>query len=802
MSRSLQLGTCIAVVVYATAVVAPTQAPALRVPLAEFVPELSQLSPWRLERRAVAVDVDAASAASANAMLQRAAFPIGNGRVVACFGLGDMAATMTHLRGPGLVGTQPFGALRLTVRVDGRERRLPQQTVVRVRDSGFVVTEDRDDRGLALRTLNWVEPGGNLVLRWLAVHNDGTEPLANVQLAATLAGGEARGGRLAASTGSAVGPRALRVQFLGVAEVRGDELVHELGRIEPGHSGDVELTARTWIPDGTTLWLDPEPGTTPLLAERALQHWRQQLATTTTFASDDAATTAAFADGKLLLMLTQDAATGGFVPLLRDGPAPLAEQVGPLLGCLRCGLVEPARMLLAGIGATTRRLQAVPTVFPVPGCDATTNDPPPHADDRLLVPNDGTASLLVLMHHWYWRATGDDALVRAHLPLLRACLDGQRFSPTGLQPFAVGSPELAATWTALGTTPPDGALVVADDRARPWSLPALVQFLLANAALGEMQATLAEHDADAGVRATAPAIRAAAIQRAADVARVAEERFWSPALDRFTAAAWPPRDGQRGELLHDAALADAALGLPWLGWTFASQQRTQRHVAASLRALWRAPGEVRVGATATSGVATVASQTQLLATLATERDAAWSDAWRSLLRRATAAGHWPASLAADGSPLASGQDRLGGLLSPHATGMALDAMAFACTGVRMVAIPGFDGPRQAHFRPRLPPGASTWHVQRLRSDGRQLDLRWSRLDGDMPQLRVRITALQPPPDEAHVVCAVDVGAQVLVRYLAASLPTIEDTVPLPIDPTGLWPANGDGAVPRTSGGQK
>jgi hypothetical protein len=115
-------------------------------------------------------------------------------------------------------------------------------------------------------------------------------------------------------------------------------------------------------------------------------------------------------------------------------------------------------------------------------------------------------------------------------------------------------------------------------------------------------------------------------------------------------------------------------------------------------------------------------------------------------------------------------------------------MAFACTGVRTVAIPGFDGPRQAHFRPRLPPGARTLQVQEHRSDGRRLLLRWTQRDGDAPQLHVRIEAHDPPPDAAHVVCAVDVGASTLVRYLAASLPAIDDTVPLPVDAAGLWPA--------------
>ena len=756
---------------------AAAQAPLLRVPLAEFAPELSRLSSWRLVR-----DAD-----STTAPRPRAAFPIGNGTVFACFGLGDAAATMTHLRGPGLVGTKPFGALSLRVRVDGRERHLPRQTVAQVHDRGFVVTEDRDDQGLALRTLNWVEPGSCRLLRWIAVHNDGKQALTNVQVAATLAGGAAKDGRLAATVAGTAAPSALRVQFLGDANVAGDELVHELGRIEPGRSGDVELQARLWTPDGTTLWTDPEPGTTPLLAERALQHWQRRLQGTTTFACDDEATAGAFADGKVLLLLTHDAATGGFVPLLRAEPTPLAEQVGPLLGCLRCGLFAEARALLAGIAATTRVLQAVPTTFPVPGCAATTNDPPPHADDRPTVPNDGSASLLVLMHHWYWRASGDDALLRAHLPLLRHCLDGQRFSPNGLQPFPLGAPELAASWRALGAEAPTGALAVAADGPRPWSLPALVQFLLANAALGEIEAALAERDADAAVRATAPAIRAAAIQRAADVARIAEERFWSPTADRFALAAWPAVDAPQKERLHDGVLADAALTVPWLGWTFASQQRTQRHLAASLRAQWRAPDEVRVGATATSGIATTASQAQLLAALATARDGAWSDAWRSLLRRATAAGHWPAALAADGAPLALGDDGLGGLLSPHATGLALDAMAFACTGVRTVAIPGFDGPRQAHFRPRLPPGARTLQVQDHRSDGRRLTMRWTQRDGEAPQLHVRIEAHDPPPDAAHVVCAVDVGASTLVRYLAASLPAIDDTVPLPVDAAGLWP---------------
>ncbi|MEO6595623.1 MAG: hypothetical protein ABIP94_12795 [Planctomycetota bacterium] len=772
----------------------------LQVPLAEQVPELADLSSWQQR-------IDARGEPAL--VMRRGAFVVGNGRVFGCFGLADRAATVQALTGPDYrVDDTPtdglFGEQRFVLMVQGRERELPRQTVARVRGANFVVSEDRSDDDIALVTLSFANPDAATMYRVVVVRNGSGQALEGAELVAEVPEASADGFDDVLFVDHET-PKYLaraRFSFVGGARRDGRRLVQSLGTIEPRRSAEAEFLIQTYLRDASLLWVEPAPTSLARFAAKSLDWWHRSLAGTTTVKGDDARLVDLLEDGKVQLLAQRCAASGVIGSVLHSRLVPLQELPGPLLACLRYGLFDDARSMLQALRRATYGDAALPALPEALTLGEPLAEVMAPADAKIAVGNDGRASLVVLLHHWYWRSTGDTALIRQHLPLLLACLENQQFSPEGLQPFASSEPYLADAWrTRLGDALASAGLVPAQPEPgkRALSMAASVQFLLANAAMSELSEAVEREDHPEKYKPgdQDTPLRRHYVQRMFEAAQVTERYFWQPKSDRFAAALLPPDLSP-----HPGLIADVALSLPWLGWTFASRDRSRHHVVNTLKALWRAPDETRVGLSSGTGMATGVTQSLLLYALADGNDPAWRGAFAELLRQAGPAGNWSARGVSSGWPTASE-----GAL-PHAdanaTGVAIDTIFFALTGMRGPSIAGWDNRQQARFRPRLPTGMRQLEIRDMRRDGRHLHMLVSSTDPleeekdgkHAPGFRCRIEIANPPADELHIVCAVNVGAATLVRYLAQRLPVIDDTVALPVDTGALYPSDGERGAGR------
>jgi hypothetical protein len=269
---------------------------------------------------------------------------------------------------------------------------------------------------------------------------------------------------------------------------------------------------------------------------------------------------------------------------------------------------------------------------------------------------------------------------------------------------------------------------------------------------------------------------------------------------------------------HPVSVADNNLALQWLGWTFASAGKNRSNLQGTLRDLWRAPDAVRVGMTPGTGYTTGATQALLLYALADLDDHGRDGALEELLRMAGPAGEWGDLFDPEGRPAAARDARWPDRCQPGPSGLAIDAICFALTGLRYASVPSWDDERQARFRPRLPPATTSIQFRDVRRDGRHLHLH---MDEHMAKLTppeleqqdellkagmldkkdakdpareylrftYRVEMMNPPPDDQHIVCAVNLGKHTLMRYIAQSLPSIGDTLDPPVDQQQAWPAH-------------
>ncbi|MBM4060392.1 MAG: hypothetical protein FJ265_04730 [Planctomycetes bacterium] len=802
---------------FATAVAAAMHAfaiaqPALTVPLADRHPELAALSSWtqQIDRR-----TDAAAIA-------RGVFPLGNGSVFGHFGLGKHASTVQGLSGPTYQTDTPwaphghFGEQSFVLRADGADLDLPVQTIARVRGANFVVTEDRDDRGVRLVTLNFAPPGGTDLHRIVEVHNGSSGPLRGVELRALVPRAAPAGGDLAglqAVHASTARPYRARFCIAAGGFVAEGQLVRPFGDLAPGATVRAAFTMRTSRGDDPQLRVDPEAAAIAASAATTLAHWRQRLAGTATFRSEPPRFADLLEDWKVLLLAHQSRAAGLVAPMVNHRICRVRDLAGPLLLCLRYNLHADARAMLQAICRSAARRGALTEILPLDVAWTSDDEDPARWADA-TIPAGGLGSLVVLYHEWYWRASGDLGPIRAHWPFLQRCLDGQRFSADGLQAFG-GDEDHFVLHRLLGSRLDDRSALVAHAPAAgrsALSFEANALFVIANMALGELQCALQPPAAAAGPAKAK--VDPDALRRTIEVALRTEQAFWQPAAGRFAPALSP-----LGPTPHPGALADVNLRLQWLGWTFASAGRNRANLQATLRDLWRAPDAVRVGATAGTGFATGATQPLLLYALADLDDHGRAGAAAELLRMAGPAGEWGALCDPDGAPTWTHDPGWPDRCQPGPSGLAIDALCFACTGLRYASVPSWDDGREARFRPRLPPGTTRFVCRDVRRDGRHLHLAMeqvlarlgedelrqqeeriaaglqkpeSRLDParEHPRFRYHVEMVNPPPDDQHIVCAVNLGHSQLVRYLATRLPSFGDSLDLPTDPQTAWPAPG------------
>jgi hypothetical protein len=757
-------------------------------PFADEIAALGDQSSWAQDARYEGAQPE---------LRARGVYPIGNGRVFAHCGLGARANTLQGITGPRYHADEEFapqghfGACTLELLAGGELLPLARQRVRRVRGAGFVVTEDGDPGGLALRTLTFAAPGTAALTRVVEVLNAGAQAQRAVELRLRIdAPAEASRATLRRRH---AGTRAAFADFaLSGASPRDGALIAQLGDLEPGARWRGVVTVETR--DDADVETGAAPPTVDAAREQAratLRWWQEKLAATLEVDTDHARIRDLIRDWKVLMLTQRCAHSGTIVAMLHDRRADVRQSIGAMLVFLQLNLWDEARDLLVWIERATRRLGRVPDRTAL---DLDLQHLPATTDwEHVAVPDGDIPSWIVLLHHWYWRTTRDTELIRAHWPLLEVCIKRQKRDRDDLLGFHGSEPFLAGALHALlPSRAPERSLLIANAPAegrRAHSFASGVLFLLALQAIGELlDATQGGAGPDTDAAAAAPGVRW--LRRSIEFMRGLEERYWLADRGHF-APALSPLTGEP----HAAPLAEANLLPLWIGWTFPSGERSRDNLRNSLAGLWC--DGARIGSTATVGHATGHAQGLLLAALA-ERDAREREAaLQALLAMAEPAGEWGALYDPEGRPTWTRAPDSPERLRPLDSGINFDALLYAMHGMRRATIPYWDG-NDLRARLHLPPGARHLTIKNLRKDGRHLHLFLTsvarQLDAAERQenerlseearrdparehlrLRFRIELLSETPPAGRVDAAINAMNTMFVRHLRREEP-IDETV--------------------------
>jgi hypothetical protein len=566
-------------------------------------------------------------------------FPVGDGVAIGCLGGGGPANTVQL----------PAGVHVFVLQRDGAAAPVERRRLRRVRGTAIVVSEDAST-DLALRALTFAADGA--VLQVLEVANLGATAIDGIELA----DGSQRPAVPAVPAGGA-----RRLAFS----------LHRDGSADR-------------IDDAAAL----AAATEALAAAVALRNRGLGID------GDDHAVCDLVDDVRAALCGWQDRASG----FVRSSPTAttvdLREQTGPLLAFLRLGLFAEAAALLCGERTAIAAAGAVAARLPLA---AAARSEPIAGWDQLIVPEGDLASWVVIHHAWYLRASRDAALVRAHWPLLEACVKRLPRRVDGRQPLAGDEP-----WG-----PPPGDGVAALVRSGDWSLANSCLQVQAVASVGSMLDTLDRIDAPerwdpARGADGAPADRpgAAWSHRAVALLTAMEATFWRQ------------RDGCFAPAV--SAASGAACERPWLtanllpmwsGMLTASGNHTVQNAKATLAATGR-------------GQPSVLGTAMTLATLVQCDGSERGAELEALLAAALPSGVFAAASAPPGREF----DLL-------ATGAALDAVLFALTGLRIATCPGFDED-WIRLKPMLRAGSQRACYRGLTADGWCIDLWLTATAGD------------------------------------------------------------------------
>jgi hypothetical protein len=416
--------------------------------------------------------------------------------------------------------------------------------------------------------------------------------------------------------------------------------------------------------------------------------------------------------------------------------------------------------------------------------------------DRVEVPPSEVPSWIVLMHFWYWRVTRDHDLIVAHKPLLERCLRGQRRVDDVLLPFHGDETWLHGAFYSLWPDRvPDGRFI-ADDQWQgrsAFSFAAGVQYLLCIQALGEMENGIDEalhpekYEGDGGKDpAKKPGQRYLA--RSFTFMQALEKAYWIEDLGMF-APALSPLTRQH----HRQPYADVNLMPLWLGWTFPTGEKSRDNLKNTLARTWLRDG--RIGQTPTTGYACGHTQGKFVVAL-TERDAKDRlDAVDALLKMAEPAGEWGEVYDDNGRPVAAYDAQWPNRCRPWESGINLDALLVALTGIRFVTVPNFDA-RDIRAKIRLPHGATYMSMRAVRKDGRDLNLYWRETFEKMSEkerkdnedktpdkrrdpeqtyrrLRFRVDLNSKDPKPGYYDVGLNAACTLFVRYLTQAAPIDE-----------------------------
>ena len=689
------------------------QAP-IEAPLADRLPALADQSSW------------AQDTTLGDAGARRGCYAIGNGRVFAWSGTGATAAELMGVTGPRYQTAKAtdddgqFGSLVVELHAgDGTVVTLPEQRVRRVRGAAFVVTEDASDR-LALRTLTFAPTAGTSILRVIEVVNLGDAPLDDLTLSVHGPAFAPEGDGLTARHGDGARAAVATIRLEG-GSLGAGALERPVGTLAPGAHWLAVLDVLTASGREAPVAPQPTVDAAATKAESTLAAWRDRLASTLEFDSDRTKLADLVNDWKVMLCVLHDAQSGVFVPAQYRRIASVRENNGALVAALRLGLWDEAKSVLEFWWNATRLTGEVPDEVPL-DLDFTGIDADRTATTEfwksVRVPPSGAPAYILLQHLWYWRTTGDTELIERHWPLLDVCLKRQRRGPDDMLAFSGDEPWLKLA-EALGKDAPEPPLFAAEDPAigrRSWSFENSVLFMMSLHATGELVDALDEARHPERWADGRPDDRPSTIyaQRAFDVMKGLEKRFWIED-GGFFAPAVSPVDGAP----HRSPIAEANLLPLWIGWTFPTGEKSRDNLRNSLARLWR--DGARIGSTPTVGYATGDLQGRLLTALSERDGARRLDVIDSLLDLAEPAGEWPSFVDPDGNAFGVANRERPERLSPGIGGTNVDAILFAISGIRHLAVPNWDDD-DIRLKLRLPHDTQYVTMRGSKKDRRELNL--------------------------------------------------------------------------------
>jgi hypothetical protein len=794
-------------------------------PLAESLPALADHSTWQQDVTYGGGPLDKS---------RRGVYPVGNGSVFTAIGLGERANTMQAITGPEYQTEEVcapkghFGEATLELFTGGRVLDLPEQSVRRVRGANFVVTSDEAPGRVALRTLTFAAPETTAITRVIEVANLSGGDLAGLSVRARVEGPVRPAGDALYKEYDR-GRRACSARFvLAGGRTDGDVLAAAVPLLPPGGTWRAVFSVAT-----ASGLLPPDAGAgVPTLEAAAagagatLAWWQSRLAGTTYFDTDHAKLRDLFHDWKVLLLVQRCNRSGAVSPMVNYRGCWLRDSTGPMLLFLRFNMWAEAKDLLEYLFDCARLQGRVSNHVPL-DLDVGAAGAKPIDWNAIAVDDSETPSWFVLMHHWYWRVTRDADLIKRHWPLIERCLKGQKRREDVLLNFHGDESELhGAFYSLYPERAPADCQFIADDRwagRRPFSFASSVLFLLAVHAVSDMLNGLDEVDHPeryAGDQPPTDRPGQRYLAQTFSLMEKLERAFWFDAGKYFAPALSPLTRRP-----HSPPYAYGNLMPLWVGWTFPTGEKSSENLRHALARLWSRDG--RVGMTPTTGYACGHTQGMLLVALA-ERDCARRlDALDALLAMAEPAGEWGELYDERGRPVSAYDAAWPNRLRPWESGINLDAILFAISGIRFATVPNWDN-RDIRAELRLPHGATFVTMKGVRKDGRDLDVYWretmepmtakelednakkepeAQRDPAVKHRRVRfhVDLNSPDPKKGYYDLGLNAAGTLFVRYLSRQMPADEmefwtDDKEVFLRPEGTPAAEPAAAAPARKGG--
>ncbi len=706
----------------------------------------------------------------------RGAFPVGDGWTFAVLGLGKRANTLQGITGPDFnTGQAPpsrgsFGESTLDLLAGGKEISLSPSRIGMVRGAPMVWTEDKGPEGIALRVLTfawsgpkypeglkgdeagraaldpfrceWSKAPFRTIYRIVDVYNGTGKTLEKVDLVARFQGkARIKGGSILFRNPLSDGRvQVMEVRFAERSKPGDDGLHRGFDKIEAGKIGQAVLLMHFYYegnkrPDPDDYLKEDCIGA----AGECQGWWRLRLKPSTRFRTDDRKYMDLIQDWKVRACLLQALPGGGVAASMNHRVFRVRDAAGAILIFLRAGMWNEARRVLDYARNCVRFTGKIRAEYPL-----ALTFPKNLADpdwNQVRAEDSEAPAWLLLEHYWYYRATNDVSFLRERWAFLKHLLDAQRPSKEDLlTTFSPSNPLIRILGKRFFPEKrPFPNHLVAQDASRgrrAYSMEASLLHLMSIHALADVASVIGNAASGKAEKDSWGKKKETLLERALQVGQRFEQRFWLPRpgvkqepgklVGRYIPA-FSPVTLQA----HVPPVAEINLFPLWVGYLFATGNRDTANVKETV-AILKLPG-TRVGSTPALSQTLGFTQGYLAANLATLEDRSLPNAVDRILKLASPSGEWSSLYDGEGRPLQVG-DEPPDHLCIWDSGVNMDALLFALTGIRYAAVPAFD-PSTLRLNPRIPKGATFFAGDGLRHDGRLFDFSM-RLEGGRVNVRV------------------------------------------------------------------